>query len=177
MMELQDPAQSLQRLQEQTGGEVVDGTVGTFTRMKEYSEQLSIEADEPTFVIHDYCIVRVPGKASLSTRQLVRKEYPDGREVWVSRYHARRFPRAWDAFMQGEDLKPEGTALEDCPDIPKTRIPILKSLSIKTVEELAHLHDRSLQAIGMDARVLQMAAKKWLEENNEMKRLSSVVGP
>ena len=77
--------------------------------------------------------------------------------------------------MKGNDLKPEGCLLEDCPDIPKARIPVLKSLGIKTVEELANLHDRSLQNIGMDARVLQMAAKTFLEENNEAKRLADRV--
>lgn len=161
------PVESLQRIQEQSGGEIVDGTVGTFCRERVYSEKLSAEAGEPVYMVHDYCDIRVPGNVRGNHRELIRKIFPDGREVIANEFHLKKYGRAWDAFLRGEDLKPVGTLIEDCDAIPRARLAGLKAADIRTVEELAQLPDRSLQRIGPDGRALQRAAAQYLEENSE----------
>ena len=164
---MSDLNQSLERLQEQSGGQIADGVVGTFVSEKQYNEVLSAEANEPIYVIHDYCNVRVPGNVNANHKALVRKRYPDGREVVVTDNYFTRFPRAWDAFLRGEDLRPVGTLIEDCAAIPRSRVPGLKAAEIRTVEELIHLPDASLRRVGLDARALQRAAAEWIEEQNK----------
>ena len=159
--------ESLQRMQEATGGEVRDGVVGKFESVPEYSETLSAAAGEVVNVIYDYCVIRVPGNANADQRQIVRKRFPDGREVLCGESYTRRFPRAWDAFLRGEDLRPAGTLLEECPAIPRARLPGLKAANIVTVEELIQLPDASLRRVGHDARALQHAAAVWLEDKHK----------
>lgn len=164
--------QALERIQEQSGGQVVDQVVGTFAKEKIYSEELSAKSDEPVYLLYDYCYTRVPGNVNANHKELVQKHFPDGRTVTVTDYPIKRFPLAWDAFLRDEDLRPEGTPLEDCEAIPKERVPGLKAAQIKTVEELAALPDRSLQRIGLDARALQRAASAWLEENDDAAKMA-----
>lgn len=167
-------SEGIERIQEQVGGEVVDGTVGYFVRERAYNEVMSTEAGQPVFVLHDFCMVRVPGR-STAEKQLVRKTLPDGTEVSVSDYHQRRFPKAWDAFLRGEDLRPDGTLLEDCPAIPKERLPELKAAAVRTVEELAGLPDASVRRVGHDGYVLRQVAQEYLAENNEIAQLRARV--
>lgn len=162
--------EGIERIQEQVGGEVVDGAVGYFVRERAYNQEMSTRADEPVFVLHDFCMIRVPGRSTVE-KQLVRKVLPDGTEVSVSDYHQRRFPRAWDAFLRGEDLRPDGTLLEDCPAIPKERLPELKAAAVRTVEDLANLPDASVRRVGHDGFVLRQVAQDFLEEHNEVARL------
>lgn len=170
-----NPADSLERLQEQSGGQIVDQTVGTFCREKVYSETLSAAAGEPVYVLHDFCDIRVPGNAKGNHRELVRKTLPDETEIVVNEFHMKKYGRAWDAFLRGEDLRPEGTLLEECEVIPKERLAHLKSVDIRTVEELAHVPDRSLQRIGHDGRALQRAAIGYLEEHDAGARAEAEV--
>lgn len=171
-----EAARSLSRIFEQTGGEIVDGTVGTFTSERHYDEKRSAEIGEPYFVQHDYCIIRVPGRAAAPQKQLVRKVFPaygevPERKVQVETYHCEKYPRAWDAFLRGEDLRPEGTPLENCDRIPRERVPELRAKAVRTVEELANLPDASLDRIGKDGRVMQRLAREYLDEHDELAAL------
>lgn len=183
---MQNQEQTLQRVQEQIGGQVVDQVIGTFERKQEYSDVLSAAVGKPVYIDHIYCKTRVPGNQHADHIELVEKHFPevkddDGKtlreetKVLVTDYPIRRFPLAWDAFLKGEDLRPEGTPIEDCPAVPKSRVAALKAASIKTVEELASIPDRALQRIGMDARALQTAALAWLDENDEQAQLQETV--
>lgn len=176
-------SEALERIQEQVGGQVVDQVVGTFYKEKVYLEAYSAKVDKPIHGHYTWCRVRVPGNVNADHVELVQKELPkvetdDGvvlREkdlITVTDGPIKRFPLAWDAFLRGEDLRPEGTPIEECEDIPKERIAALKASHIKTVEELSALPDRSLQRIGMDARALQRAAQKWLEANDEQAKMA-----
>lgn len=164
--------QILESIQQQSGGQVARGAVGTFERVKKYSEELSAQAGEKVDIFHDVCHIRVPGNKNADHKELVQKHYPDGRVILVGDHPIKRFPLAWDAFLRGEDLRPEGTMLSDCDAIPKERVLALKAAQIKTVEELAALPDRSLQRIGMDARALQKAAQKWLDEHDDQAKMA-----
>lgn len=181
---MQSQEQTLQRVQEQIGGQVVDQVIGTFERKQEYSDVLSAAVGKPVYIDHIYCKTRVPGNQHADHVELVEKHFPkveddDGKllrdesKVLVTDYPIRRFPMAWDAFLKGEDLRPDGTPLEDCEAIPKSRVAALKAASIKTVEELASIPDRALQRIGMDARALQKAAADYLKENDEQSRMKA----
>lgn len=179
---MQNQEQTLQRVQEQIGGQVVDQVIGTFERKQEYSDVLSAAVGKPVYIDHIYCKTRVPGNQHADHVELVEKHFPevkddDGKtlreetKVLVTDYPIRRFPLAWDAFLKGEDLRPDGTPLEDCEAVPKSRVAALKAASIKTVEELASIPDRALQRIGMDARALQKAAQDYLDEHDEQSRM------
>ena len=158
--------ESVARIQEQTGGEANDGAVGSFYREKEYSEILSAAKGEPVYLETDYCRIRVAGNRGEDQISRVQVTMPNG-EVRISdEYNINRFPRAWDAFMRGEDLRPDGTLLEDCPAIPRERIAGLKKASVRTIEDLIGLPDRSLQRIGPDGRALQRAAQEFIKEHD-----------
>lgn len=172
--------ESLERLQEQTGGQITDGVVGTFVRERVYNDMLSAGAGEPVYVLHDYCNIRVPGNARANHKALVRKIYPEqgaepAREVVVEDHWTTTFPRAWDAFLRGEDLRPPGTPIEDCAAIPRERVVGLKQAQIRTVEELINLPDASLRRVGHDARALQRAAREWLDEKAAPAQLAAKV--
>jgi hypothetical protein len=163
------------RIQEQVGGETNDSVVGYFLRERVYSDELSAAAGEPVYIQQDFCLQRVPGRVGEPVKQLVRKVFPDGREIVVSEWHLRKYPRAWDAFLRGEDLRPAGMLLQDCPDIPKGRIAALKAAAIRTVEELAEIPDASLRRIGHDGMVLRDVAKRVIAERNNAANLADRV--
>ncbi len=181
---MSDKLEALERQQEQSGGQVADQVVGTFSREKVYLEELSAQAGVPVHAFFDYCYIRVPGNANANHKELVQKHYPEVKNqqgevikkesiVMVTQSPLKKFPLAWDAFQRGEDLRPEGTMLEDCEAIPKERVAGLKAAHIRTVEELAALPDRSLQRIGMDARALQLAAQQYVTERDSTKKMQS----
>lgn len=172
-MEARALNETAERIQEQVGGETRDDVVGYFLRERVYSDELSAEAGEPVYIQQDFCLQRVPGRVGEPVKQLVRKIYPDGREVVVSEWHLKKYPRAWDAFLRGEDLRPDGMLLEDCSEIPKGRIAALKAAAIRTVEELASLPDASLRRIGHDGMVLRDVARGVVEARNSTQTLQA----
>jgi len=167
-----DVQQSVERLQAQIGGQVVENAVGVFHPDKLYLEEWSAREGRPVEIDCDYCVIRVAGRAT-EERQLVRKRMPDGREVVVSDYHIKRFGLAWDAYLRGESLAPKGTPLENCDAIPAVRIPALKQAQIHTVEELLEVPDGALARLGADARALHRAASEWMAERHSVESAMS----
>ncbi len=90
----------------------------------------------------------------------------------MNEFHIKKYGKAWDAFLRGEDLKPEGILIEECPEIPRERLAGLKSADVRTVEELAGLPDRSLQRLGPDGRALQKAAQAYLESQSAPEKMA-----
>lgn len=168
---------SLSRLQKQTGGEVHDGVIGTFARERVYQEAASADAGEPVYTYQDVCYITVPGNARANVKHIVR-EYRGGLDaepVVVDDIQMRRFPRAWEAFLKGEDLRPDGTPLEECSKLPPSRLAALRAVQIRTVEQLAELPDASLRTIGGDGRALRQIARDYMSEHGRQERLEREV--
>lgn len=63
-----------------------------------------------------------------------------------------RFPRQWEAFKAGQDQGVQGSPLSLLfPESPAI-VENLKSVGIRTIEQLANLPDTGLQNVGMGAR-------------------------
>lgn len=75
-----------------------------------------------------------------------------------------RFPRQWALFQAGQKQDISGSPLDLLfPESPAI-VENLKSVGIRTVEQLAGLPDTGLQNVGMGARQWQEKAKAYLEQ-------------
>lgn len=98
----------------------------------------------------EYVRILVPGQKLNVVDQPARDE------------HRKRFPRAYQAYREGREQRPEGTPIESWPYLTPAQVAELRALSILTVEQMAGLSDAGLQQIGMGARDLQTRAKAFL---------------
>jgi hypothetical protein len=93
-----------------------------------------------------------------------------------------RWPNEYNAFKENIEVAIQGTPLEEWPQLTVSKVKELKSLKIKTVEQLADLPEASLKALGMGGRALVDQAKAYInkavsnaevnrviEENNRLK--------
>lgn len=73
-----------------------------------------------------------------------------------------RFPRQWDAFKRGQEQGIVGTPLSELfPESPAI-VENLKSVSIRTVEQLAGCNDSGAQNIGMGGMQWREKAKAYI---------------
>ena len=91
------------------------------------------------------------------------------------------FPREYEAFIKGLELAPEGTPLEVWPRLNRAMVDELKSIGLRTVEEIAALDDRGTQrAMGLvglrnlaraylDDAEAQALSSALMKENDELK--------
>lgn len=74
------------------------------------------------------------------------------------------FPDEWRAFMAGQHSDPvSGTRIEEFPGISRARAEDLKSLGIRTVENLAALSDAVVSKLGMDGGRLREKARNYID--------------
>lgn len=73
-----------------------------------------------------------------------------------------RFPQEWEAFQRGCELPVTGTPIEQWPQMTVTSVANLKTLNIRTVEDVATLADSALTKIGPGAVKLRADAQKYL---------------
>lgn len=75
----------------------------------------------------------------------------------------RRWPNQWNAFISGQEQVVDGTPLETCAFLDQGQVNVLRSINVRTLEQLADLDDVGLQKIGMGARDMQRQAKYFLQ--------------
>ncbi len=134
--------------------------------------------DDQQFVIFDYH----PALNRAKSRQEGRPVYEN--EIWVkiiapgeakiqethrkaNDLDKRRFPRQWQAFLQGRPQITEGTVLEHLfPDQPN-KVKMLNHYNIFTVEQLANLNATGMSAIGMGAMQDVEKAKQYIAQSEK----------
>lgn len=111
------------------------------------------------------------GRDIFEDREFVRILIPGDRRSApvepVNDAHIQRWPREYEAFKAGKAAPVEGTPLSDWPQISRSRVEELAFFHIRTVEQLAAVHDVQLQQLGMGARELRERAKLFLEVARE----------
>lgn len=73
-----------------------------------------------------------------------------------------RFPQEYEAWKRGQVEPTTGTPIDRWPQLTPGQAANLKSLNIRTVEDMATLSETGLQKVGMGARKLQDDARKFL---------------
>lgn len=83
----------------------------------------------------------------------------------------KRFPKSWQAFLDGVEPPVEGHPLEKWHEITKGELEMCQASHVKTVEQLADLADIGLNRLGPGAQHLKNNAKKFLDGINETDEL------
>ncbi len=81
----------------------------------------------------------------------------------VGQEYINMYPLQWEAFQKGEEVAVHGTPIETWPLCDRAMALSLKSLNVRTVEDLATISDGVLDKMGMGARTLRSKAQVFLE--------------
>lgn len=84
-------------------------------------------------------------------------------EAWATDEHKMRYPRQWAQFQNNQEQVAEGLPLEHWVGITPAQIATFKHQNIKTVQQLAHAPQPTIQSCGMGAVALQNKAKEFLK--------------
>lgn len=130
-----------------------DNAIPHFFMKAKQDKAQSREQGRPIFRDVEYIEVRIPG---------------DSKTVFVAKVtdeHKQRWPEAYQAFKNGQEVARTGTPLEQWPhpQLSVSKVAELKGLNIYSVEDLAGLNESFLDNIGMGARSLQQAAQAYLD--------------
>lgn len=124
----------------------------------------SKQAGRPIFEDQERVRIIIPGDRRSMVVEIVNDE------------HKARWPREYEAFKAGLEAPLEGTPLADWPQVSRAQVEELAYFHIRTVEQLAGVHDGQLQQLGMGARELRERAKVFLDvAKNGMAPLSKLV--
>lgn len=83
-------------------------------------------------------------------------------DVPVTEEHRQRFPVQWEKFLKAQSQSPDGTPLEQWPQLTTSQVQEFKALNLYTVEQLANMSDITLQKF-MGGSILQRKARVFLE--------------
>lgn len=75
-----------------------------------------------------------------------------------------RWPEAYKAFLEGCEISPDGTPLEEWSILTRSAVLELKALHIRTIEDVAGLSDVAGQQVGMGWMGLRDRARAYLNE-------------
>ena len=91
----------------------------------------------------------------------------------VSEEDKMRWPDKYKAFIEGREMPLKGTAIDQWNTISRSRAADLKSMHIRTVEDLAALDDSAIQRIGMGAREMVAKAKSFISSQSDNEALAA----
>lgn len=83
--------------------------------------------------------------------------------------HIRPYYEAW---LKGQEEPTEGTPVDVLPFLPPGLVPHLKSLHIRTAEDLAAVTDADMQRIGMSARMYREKARAYVEAKGDAAKIA-----
>jgi hypothetical protein len=114
-------------------------------------------AGRPMYEDREYVEILIPGDRRSMAVEPVNEE------------HKARWPKQYEAFRAGKEPPLEGTPLADWPNssLTRARVEELAYFNIRTVEHLAQVNDTQLGNLGMGARGLREAARKFLEVSRD----------
>ena len=124
----------------------------------------SEQEGRPIFDDIPHCRIHIPGDKTLVIDEPVTDEYK------------RRFPEQWEKFQKGLTQSPEGTPLEQWPQLTTGQVHEFKALNVFTVEQLAGMSDSSAQRFmgGHDIRRKAATFLKVAKDSAEAQRLVTV---
>lgn len=112
----------------------------------------SREAGRPIFEDREFVEIIVPGNARSIPIEPVNDE------------HKKRWPQHYEAFKKGLELPTTGTPLEQWSAITPATVQNMKSLNLRTVEDLAAASDSVLQALGHGGHDFRRRAQAFLDQ-------------
>lgn len=132
-----------------------------FIGMQKRPDVTDAETDEVTqnngFREVEYVELLIPGDAKAAPVQL------------VDRNIRKQFAKHYQAFKEGRELPTEGTPVEYWLGANDARVHVLKSLHLRTVEQVAEMSDTVLNSVGMGARELRKRAQTFLDAQSNSK--------
>ena len=134
-----------------------DGVLPHFYQREVWDRRESEEKDRPVYVTKDYIEILVPATGEKAGGP-------------VNDKHRHRFPRHWQAYQDGRELKIEGTPITEWQAINRAQAAEIKHLKIYSVEQLAECDDRLCQKIG-GGYALREKARKTLSNSNQLAEL------
>lgn len=112
------------------------------------------------------------GRAIYEDREFVSIHIPgDNKSVVthkVGQKHIDRWPEQYRAFTEGKEAPLEGTPLDMWAALTPSRVAELRSMKIKTVEQLATLTDNAITRLGMGGRELVKKATAYIDVSTDV---------
>ena len=109
-------------------------------------------AGRPIYEDREYVEIKVKGQDKQVAVHPVKEE------------HKQRFPIAYTQFQSKKPAPVVGTPVEMLPNLGPSLAMHLKSINIRTIEDLGQISDENvLTSIGMGARELVNRAKQWVQ--------------
>lgn len=75
----------------------------------------------------------------------------------------KRWPKAYAAFKEGQEMPITGTPLEQWPMMTRSMVLKLKSLGFRSVEDVSRMTEHAMPEVGMGARGLKMKAAAYVD--------------
>ena len=123
----------------------------------------SEQAGRPIFEDVPYIRIHVPGDKTTVIEEQVSEE------------HKQRFASRWEKFEKGLSQSPEGTPVEEWPQVTRSQAAEFKALNIFTVEQLANLSDAMIGKF-MGGGAMRLKAQTFLataKDTAEAQRLAT----
>lgn len=105
----------------------------------------------------EYVELLIPGDAKSAPVQLVDKNI------------RKQFAKSYQAFKEGRELPAEGTPVEYWLGANDARVHVLKSMHLRTVEQVAEMSDTVVNSVGMGGRELRKRAQTFLDAQSQSK--------
>jgi hypothetical protein len=141
----------------------------SFFRQAMTEDQSKLDAQLPVrfewFDEEDPAETKKCGYPRFKRIQILRTLIPGSKDERVDRVreeHKHRFPRAWAAFLAGDEGVVDGTPLKAFPGLTKDDISTAVHFHVLSVEQLAAMSDEHISNLGQGWRQKRDMAKNWL---------------
>lgn len=136
-----------------------------FEQRAEEDREASIAAGHYVAKDVDYVLITPMGSKDRIERLVtdwLKKLDQDVSENRLPRDWAAAYREAYKAWKSGCELPVSGTAVENWPPASPAQIKMLRSLQVRTVEDLANANEEVISRLGMGGRGLKQRAIDWL---------------
>lgn len=142
---------------------------GSFTRTEGFAK--AIDPCRPVFSEEAVVSGEIDGRKTYKMVERVHVYMPgnglNSPVFNVTDEHRERWPQQYDAFKKGVEPDLNGTPLEEWAILNKAMVLELKSMHIRTIEDVATLPDTAVQRIGRGGYALRERAIAFLDQAKE----------
>lgn len=127
------------------------------------NEKKSAEAGRPIFEDKEYVKIHIAGDRNRVHVAPANEAFARDRATngWIT--YAQAFHRHYDAFKSGEQVRGEGTPLNQVDFMTPAKVKEFAALHVHTVEQLASLEGAALQKLGMYGRGFKEKAQAYID--------------